>query len=469
MGKIQNNASKELVLNTIIFGMSTLGSKVIMFLLLPVYTHFMSANQLGEAELVVNCMNLLYPMTTINILSALLRFAMDSNNDKKKVLQNTIIVVVVGIIITGCILFLLDIQSAIGKWKIYLILLLFFYAMEQILAVFAKALDKIRISAFGSILYTLITFFASLILLIFFKRNTAGYLEGMIIANIITFIYFVWALNIKQFLIFEKVDIFLLKEMVFFSLPLIINSVSWWIASFCDRFLLEFYLDTGAVGLYSIASKIPTIVSTFSSIFIQAWVLSAIKEFQNKKFFEKVFRKYSAIFILWTSIIIMLFKWFLPFLVSGDFFECWRYIPFLLCAAMFSGIGSFFSAIYTSAKKNVSVMITTLCGATVNIIFNVIFIPLIGIQGAVVATMISQLVIMVFRMIGSRQFIEFDIDYIKLIVSGILLILESYILLYTNHSISAVIICLGLFVLYGGENVRILVFMYKSAREVFKK
>lgn len=427
--------SKELVNNTLIFGFGTIISKVIMFILLPIYTIYLSKSELGEGELVVNFMNLIYPISTINIISALLRYSMDEKVSSKKVLQNTFIVTLLGIIITSVLIFVLNINSSISNWKIYLCGLLLCYSIEQIFSVLSKALNKIKEFAIGNILYTLMLLLLTFIFLVIFKYKTAGYLLAIIISNIITAIYFFIRLNLKDYFIFDKIDKKLLKEMIFFSIPLIINSISWWITTFCDRFVIEQYLGTDSVGLYSVSSKIPTIVSTIAAIFMQAWVLSAIKAYQKNKnyFFDAVFKKFSVLFLTWAAIIIAISKILMSILVGSSFSSSFEFVPYLICASIFAGFGNFFAALYTSAKKNTSIMITTIIGAVINIVLNFILIPKIGIQGAVYATMISQIIVMVYRVVDSRRFIKFKLDLLRLLVVCILIVIESYVVISPNH------------------------------------
>ena len=140
-----------------------------------------------------------------------------------------------------------------------------------------------------------------------------------------------------------------------------------------------------------------------------------------------------------------------------------------MCAAVFSGFGNFYAALYISAKKNTSVMITTICGAVVNIVLNFILIPNIGIQGAVIATMISQLVVVLFRMIDSRRFIIFRVDYIRLAITVLLLLFESYTLLYCENMIFAVIICFIVLVIYFVEIKQLIIKMIKSVERIRRR
>lgn len=464
----RKTASKELIVNTIIFGVGIFSSKIIMFLLLPVYTSYMSTKELGEGELVVNFMNLLYPIVTLNILSALLRYSMDKEKDKKKVLQSTYFIVIIGMLVLGIFFSITKIKSSINNWKLYIWILLFCYTFQEILSVFSKAIDNTKAFTIGKIIYTFSLLIISSILLIVFKRKTYGYLEGMIFSNIIVCVFYASYLKINKYITYEKLDFSLIKEMVIFSFPLIINSISWWITSFCDRFVLEMNLGTNAVGIYSVSSKIPTIVSTISSIFMQAWTLSAIKAYQEKdnNFLNTVFKKFESLFVIWASLIIVTSQIITSIFVGKEFIESWLYVPLLICSTVFNSLGSFYAVIYTAAKKNFSVMITTLVGALVNILLNFILIPKFGIQGAVVATMISQLIITVFRIFDSRKIVKIDKNFNKMIVSSILLILESILLIKLKNNLLTISFCIIIVTIHFEDIKDISYSLYKKLKGV---
>lgn len=69
------------------------------------------------------------------------------------------------------------------------------------------------------------------------------------------------------------------REMLQYSLPLIPNALSWWIVQSSDKFLLLWISGSGVTGLYSVVVKVPTILSTISTIFISAWQLSSVDNF----------------------------------------------------------------------------------------------------------------------------------------------------------------------------------------------
>ena len=467
------NETKSLLINMFTFGIGTFGSKLIMFLLIPLYTTYMNNIELGIGELVGNTMNLIFPIATLNIHSSLLRFTLDKSYDKKKVFQNTIIVIVSGFIITSYLIQKFNINSSVNDWKLHLCILLFTYSIRQAFSVFTKALGKTFIFTIDNIFYTACQLFFSIILLVVLNKKTDGYLEAMIYTNIISSIFLFFVSKLYQYFTIDFIDTKLIKKMTAFSAPLILNTISWWVTSFFDRFILEQYMGVNAVGIYSIASKMPALITAAASVFMQAWVLSAIKEYDNesnKSFFSNIFEQFSFIMLIISAFAIVLIKPFFLLFIGEDFVNSWIYVPFLILGASFSGLADFFGAIYNSAKKNVRIMFTTIIGATINIILNILLIPRIGIQGAVIATMISYFSIALYRLLGSRKFLKFNINFYKLGIGYIILFLECCSIIYIKNGIFIELLLLLILLAVYIRNIKLLVnTLYLILKRLVKK
>ena len=63
-------------------------------------------------------------------------------------------------------------------------------------------------------------------------------------------------------------------EMLRYSVPLVPNAISWWIANVSDRLLILYFLGSAMNGIYAAANKIPTIYTTFFSVYNLAWLES---------------------------------------------------------------------------------------------------------------------------------------------------------------------------------------------------
>lgn len=357
-------------------------------------------------------------------------------------------------------------------WKPHLIIMLFVYSMQQVLSTFAKALDRTKICTVGNLIYTGALLGFSIIFLALLHMGTMGYLVSMIAANLVSILYYCFALKILRYVYFGRPDGKLLLEMILFALPLMVESLSGWIATFCDRFVLEYFMGTESVGIYSVASKLPSLIAAFASVFMSAWVLSAIKEYEagsDRTFSNQVFRKFSAVFMAWAAFVIYICKWLMMLLARGDFAESWKYAPLLLCSAVFGGFGNFFAAFFTSAKKNTSLMISTLLGAVINMVTNIILIPIMGIQGATLTTMLSQLIVFAYRAVCARSFVKIEINYKKLTAAILLVVAESAaVVLEINMAITAIPAVVVL-LLYYNELKEIIVVVNEKLRGIVNR
>ena len=288
----------------------------------------------------------------------------------------------------------------------------------------------------------------------YMRRGANGYIEALILSNVLMSVFFfVILVHTGAVDSFWKKSL-LLKEMCLFSLPLVLNSISWWLSNYCDRYILNYFEGSSAVGIYAVSAKIPTLISVVASVFMQAWVLSAIKAYDQKEgklFFTIVAEKFSILFLLGSSIILFVSKPLSLLLVKNDFNSSWIYVPFLICSAVFVNFGNFYSVIYTSAKKNISIMMSTILGATLNIGLNVLLIPLYSIQGAVFATMIAHFFVFIYRLVDSKRFFMFDCNFRKMFVSFVVILIQAGLIVKNFPWWMTIINCFVIVFLYKTE------------------
>ena len=292
-----NSKSKKLMNNTILFFIGSVGSKFIQFLLVPLYTYTLTNEDFGVSDIVFTTINFLIPIFSIQVTDGLLRFGLDKKEDKNKVINSTFRILLIGSIFSIIFSPLLMISSTLKSWIPYLIIILNLRIYRDVFSIILKIDDKNKLFAVDSILYTLILCLSSLLLLVVFKIGISGYFFSYIIANSfsIIFIIIVSRMNIRD--IKKSKDGSVLKRLLFYSAPLVINSISYWITTASDRYMVNYYSGPADVGLYAIAAKIPTIVTTFTGVFSQAWLISSISEVDNKEnskffWFEHSWEKY---------------------------------------------------------------------------------------------------------------------------------------------------------------------------------
>ena len=194
-----------------------------------------------------------------------------------------------------------------------------------------------------------------------------------------------------------------------------------------DRYILTFFCGAAVNGIYAVSYKIPTILSTLQSIFYNAWSVSAIKEFDKDDkdgFVGNIYTLYSSASLIGCSIILILNPVIARILYAKEFFEAWRYAPALLVGAVFNGLSLFEGCLFTAVKRTKDVSKTTLIGASVNTILNLILIPLIGAYGAAIATFCGYLTVWIVRTISLRKIIVMKVSWVVQILCMITIMIQ---------------------------------------------
>lgn len=206
------------------------------------------------------------------------------------------------------------------------------------------------------------------------------------------------------------------KEMLTYSIPLMPNSISWWISNSSDRYIMNIFRGLNELGIYSVSYKIPSIMATISAILISAWEMSAVDDFgseKSRRFFSKIYDLWVHTYIIVCAGLIFFVKVLAYILFQKEFFIAWKFVPILLFASVFSGLSSFLGTVFTAAKNTKSVFVTTMAGAGINIALNFVLIPVWGGYGAAVATAIGYLTTFFARLVGANRIIKFEVDYKK--------------------------------------------------------
>ena len=290
---------KSLLKDTLIFGLGNLGTKLILFLMVPLYTNFMSDAEYGIADLVFTVAQLMAPFISVVIFDAVIRFGLSENERKEDVILVGVIVLglsmLLGLILTPVI----GLYKAMTEWKWYLYVYVISNIADSIGYCYLKAKGKNKAYALLSIVQTALMAGLNVFFLVYRGMGIRGYLLAYIISEIVIDICLFFAADIAADLRAAHFDRELFIKMVLFSSPLILNNVSWWVIQSSDKVMVEVMVSAAALGIYTAAAKIPALINVLVSIFQQAWGISAVKEYEstnNREYYSTVLR-YLFLFI----------------------------------------------------------------------------------------------------------------------------------------------------------------------------
>ena len=262
---------KKLTLNAFIFGLGTFGSKAVGFFLVPLYTNILTASEYGVSDLIVTLTGLLLPLFSVSMGESILFYGLKSktSEQKEKYFKNGFCVVLVGCLFLALLSPVFLLYKALNGFTWFLPIFAVLEILKTYLKYFTKSREKNIIYSIDSIIYAVNVAVLNVLFLTVFKWGVKGYLSAYILAELISFIFlFIFNRGFPS-LVKHKIDKETITMMIRYSAPLMLNSIMWAISSSSDKIMLESMISSDAVGLYSAASKIPTISNTLVNFFVK--------------------------------------------------------------------------------------------------------------------------------------------------------------------------------------------------------
>lgn len=470
-----NPRSRYLIKNVGILAISNFASKILGFLLVPLYTSVLTTTEYGTYDLIVTTVTFLFPITTLNIIDAVMRFIMEAKSTEQSRLNalntqytdeyignrqvNQIgVVIAIGLkfvffsIFSSLILItiLSHYYPTLKGLYIYISAYYFFLVGSLFLVQIAKGLEYVKDMGIAGVLSTAIAIISNILFLLVFRLGLHGFFLANILSQAFSFFYFfirlrfylyVSYVSLKNFKHFQRESNIkyistLEKQMLTYALPLIVVNVGWIINGAFDKYVVTAMLGVAANGLISVAYKIPAIISTLQGIFTQAWQISAIKEYGTEDttaFYGNSFMAINTMMSISCSFLILLSRPLAHLLYANDFYVAWQYVPFLLISCVLNSASGFFGPILGAKKDSKSMAWSAVYGIGGNIVMNVVLVYLIGIQGATIATAISSLIIYLVRKRAVGQNIQIRNYKKAVLLTWGLLCLQAVIEIYYEN------------------------------------
>ena len=423
------NKYKKLAFNTMIFAIGTFGSKILVFHLTRLYTDNLSPDESGTKGLLTSVALFLQPIFTFALEEYLIRFGLDKEYDKRQVFTTSAIMTTAGMAAMALLVPILSFIPALDFIKGYTLLLVVYIitsSLRMLCMHFVRALDKVKLFSLDGILTTLTFFIFNIIFISGLHFGVKGFMLATILSDLCSSVFLFTVARLNRFSAKKSYNPKLGREMMKFALPLIPTIVMWTITSLSDRLFIkqmhsDFHeLGKPAVGIYEYANTIPNLISMLTSIFYRAWNMSAITENNSadrNKFYEQIFSAYEAMLFIASAGLILLIKPVTAIFVKTDNFAeygtVYLYVPILVVAVLFMCLNQFLGSIYSVTKHSKNSFWTAFAACVVNIPMNYFLIPVWGIQGAAIATLLSYLICFWARIIDARYYIPFRFNAVK--------------------------------------------------------
>lgn len=413
--------------------LSNFASKILSFLLVPLYTSVLSTADYGLYDIYTTTAFLLVPLLSGAVSQAALRFSMDATSDRSQVFSEAIRIfiqaslVIVVLVAINCWLNLIPLFN---EYLTYFVLYYVFCLLSDILLSFARGIDRIFDVAIAGIISSAVIIILNVTLLLIFPMGVSGYFIANISAFVVVSIYLFVRLRLWTYITARR-NKALSEEMAEYSRPLIFDQIAWWINNVSDRYIVAWICGAAANGIYSVAFKIPSILNVFQSIFNQAWTLSAVKEINESsgEFYSRIYSIYNCGLVLLCSLLLVGDKFIARILYANDFYQAWQFAPLLTISVVFSCLCGVFEGIFAAAKETKILASTTIVGAAINIAMNLVLVRYYGPLGAAFSTMVSYGLVWFARLRKASSIVHLNIHLSRDLASYAILLLQSFFLI----------------------------------------
>jgi len=452
--KTSNERSKKFVKDLGIYAIGNLGSKLITFMLVPLYTYYITdPAEFGYYDICLAIVFCFVPVVSLQLGESAFRFLLDDTDaDKRKqiitfvtstIIRNSIFIIIIA--------FLLSLFISIR----YLPFIIIFGLAQTIYDVslqVVRGLGHTKIFMTCGLFNSLLLASGSLFFIVLFDFGVPGIFYANILSRLITFLYIEIKLKILRKYFSVGIDgENIHRKMLHYSLPLLPAVLIWWVLNSSNVFFIKQFLGLEENGIYAIIAKFTSILYVLSLIFYQAWQQNAIEEYNSpnrNKFFSQVFNSY--IFLLCGLAIAYPFCLRLNYgwLVGAEYRVSVRYLYFNGIYIIFYALAAFYELGYQCAKHTERILPSFILITIIGLTCNYLLIKPLGINGVILANIITYVSLLIYRIFDTRKYmkISFDIRNIKAII---LTLIGALIYTYFNSiiiDILAIIIFGALFI-----------------------
>lgn len=429
----------KLLKNTIFYSLGEICPRIISFLLLPIYTQYLSTSDYGILAYTNTVVSFLYVLGALALNSYVLRyyFIHTEESQRKQMIGS-----IYGTIFLMNLLILLlayaTLPHAIGyfhlqiPWDPYFklaILVNFLDSFSIIPLVIYRVRQQAQFFVCLSLGRTLLQVVLNIYFIVFLESGLIGYYYAAILAYL-PFL-FVYLGIIRKYASF-KIRFSYVSEGLKYALPLLPGSLAYLILSVSDRLILERNVAISEIGIYNVAFTLSLALNIVIQSGYKAIEPEIFKRYSSPDYY-KFLRKVQSLFfvvIYVAGLGLTLFSQEVFYYFTAEpFHNAYKFVPILIIGVIMTGQNVIYGGVLSAERKTKVVGMATLCGAITSVSLNIFLTPVWGVTAAALSSALS-------------FFLMNTILFVRMTYPGKSMLKE------TLSIIGVVVISLGLFYLF---------------------
>ncbi len=415
---------RTLLGHTLIYGLGNYGIKVIGFLLIPLYTRFLTTGDYGIMALVSIYTQALFILVNMGQSTSLFRFYYDHDTQegRDRVIASSLWILMLFSLpiaaipllapemIAGWVLddpaywFLITIGTGTVLCKV--LLRMPFQMM--------RAADESKKYAMWSIVRNGLTTFCAVVLVAFFYMKATGVVLAQFVGEFTMCLVLTWP-ALRAFKAgFHWQGI---KDQLKYGLPLVPAGAAAFILDLTDRWFIKEYYSVDEVGIYALGYRFGEIMTFVVTAFQLSWpqfIFRNQKEENAPQLYAHMATYYIAFLLfLWVGLSAFSND-LIHIMATPAFYAAATVVPIIGFALVLDGMTFMVKVGILITKKTYFRTITIFIAATVNIGLNYLFIPTYGMVGAAWATLGGFLVQVILTLLFSQRLYHVPFPWMKI-------------------------------------------------------
>ncbi len=371
--------------------------------MIPLYTNYLPTHTMGKFDIYTTYSGAIFPVLYLEIWLALLRFLYESGEDNyvKKIFGSLKKAIVWGTIAATVIFGLFSL--IFNKEDVIIIyLLVITYSFSYIYQFAARGMQQNIDFAISGIINTVVLSVSNILLITQFSMGIYGLVISNLLGNIAQIIYLEIRLKLIKKIIDSKYSSYVMKDMLNYSIPLTVNSVSYWALNSSNKLIVNNMIGLSANGVYAISQKFSNIVAFVTTAFNYAFqdvAYSRNESGDDSKFFSNSMSYFllalsvgSFGIIIGTRIVVHIF-------IGEQYQEAVQIIPFGVLAAAANAFSTFLGNIFGKYKQTKIILYSTLVSSIINIALTIFMIKMMGLMGVSIALIISLIISILIKIV----------------------------------------------------------------------
>lgn len=423
-----NNTKARVLKNTGAYTLVGMIPYLTSFIMLPIYTRYMSPDDYGILSLVSAFQAILATTVSLQLSAALPRYYFEYSGKELKIFFSTTMYSVVGIAATflvaihfigGPLVGFIFPKADIPYFPYFFICLVtvFIAQSSQVAQMLLVVQERGGAVLFRAILGTFFGIAAGLYFVVYLDMKALGALLAGVLGG-----FFVMALNmllVKEFFVLKWRKRYFIQSLKY-GWPIIPHAMGGYLFMYSDKIVMEKFVALSAIGIYSIADRLSMslkmLVNSINTALTPNFTRLATRDIgQATKTFKPIITKWAVLVSFFYLGLAMFSRELIEILTPEQYHAAYPLVPILLAAYIFRGLYCFGSYPLFFLKKTKYIPMITFTAGFANVGLNILFIPMIGIQAAAWTTLAAFFITFVLAFYFSSKLFSMQVEWLQIV------------------------------------------------------